>query len=279
MTMTTPQVKNLLLAIIVLACIGWAGSASASLMIDFGGIKGGAGDGDIGPAHHEGAVASDNFDWLQYHTFTSDLGPETRTKDPFPSFVPNIDLSMESPANSGILDWEGFPWIGKNVIFEPTPGGQLDNAAVGDSVRGSQNGHASGFRIDLEPGSYGVYVTAAADLVGHELMRIFAGTSITGSSTTSFFNFEYEDLENTNRSTFELNDNYARFVLSVGVGESLIIVSDSQSSSEQAVWSSIQIVDASSLQQIPEPGTLSLLALPTLLLIFGFRRATRLRYL
>jgi hypothetical protein len=212
------------------------------IMIDFGGIQGAAGAGDKGAGHIEGTISNSYFNWLHYHTATTNLTSETITKTPFSG----VEIARERPSHSGVIGWADY-WIGKNVVYDTVSGGELDNSATGDSVRGSQNGFASGIRFAVDPGSYIVYVTAGADIEVHDINRIFAGADTTGNSLTTFSTFQNEVLENTNSEDFLLGDNYARFIVDVGLGESLILVSDSEIATAQAVWSSIQIVDASTV--------------------------------
>ena len=124
-------------------------------------------------------------------------------------------------------------------------------------------------------------MTAASDLPGHELMRIYAGTDTRDSNSTDFSSFQYEELENTERNRFLLKDNYARFFINVGENQSLVLVSDSQSTSGQAVWSSIQITELPPhpiiveppvvSKQIPMVRTLILILLTLLLILIGFK--------
>lgn len=235
-------------------------SAEASpLMIDFGGLEGAAGTGDTGPGHAEGTINSDYFDWLHYNASTTSLTSETLCKSDCFSTA-GITVSFENPPNSSVIDWDGFGWIGKNVVHDVAAGGELDNAAAGDSVRGSQNGHASGIRFDLDPGQYLVYVSAGSDLVGHLTSEIYAGSTASGTSTSDFSGFASTVLTTSNKQTWELGNNYARFLIDVALGESLLVVSDNIDDSEQAIWSTLQIVDASTVSSVPIPATLPLLA-------------------
>lgn len=256
------NIKLGLSALVIGLGIAVSGTANSTtfnpIMIDFGGIKGAAGVGDTGPGHHEGTISADYYDWLHYNANTTSLTSETLCKTCFPGRS-DITVSWEFPSNSGIIDWVGFGWIGKNIVHEVVSNGDLDNAAAGDSVRGSQNGFASGIRFDVAPGAYFVYASSGSSLTGHLVSQIYAGSTKSGTSSSTFSDFDSVILETTNKQTWEMGNNYARFEVTVAEGESLLVVSDNIDASGQAVWSTLQVVDASSISPVPIPAALPLM--------------------
>ncbi len=209
---------------------------TAPIMYDFGGLPGSSA---LGPGHYEGTIAASETNWIYV--------PEND------SGAAGLIWGIETTTTSKLIDWDPRPTLGpriSSISSSPTPGGVFDNDVLGDSLRTATNIHGLGAKIALSPGDYAVYYTGDSDVARSQEMALFAGTDQSSALETDYSSLLSVILPNLTDDTFVLNDNYARFDISVGLGESLVFVSEPTHPTGEAVYSSLQIVK---LAAVPEP--------------------------
>jgi hypothetical protein len=207
-------------------------SHAAVLMYDFGGSLG---SGAVGPAHADGTIASSITTWQHVTTSAAPAG---------------FTWGQESTTTSKVINWGSAAL--DSIGFGPPPGSVFANTVLGDTLRTTSNDRSIGIRLSVDPGIYAIYMTGDSDTVGRQMMEIHAGATPTVDLTTNYSSFTSMLLPNTTDSAFVLGDSYVRLEVTVGVGESLVIVSDTSTPSGEAVISSLQVVS------IPEPSAMAL---------------------
>ncbi len=256
----------------------------SAIQFDFGGTVGGNyASGAIGPAHAanggEAIIPETRTTWNQ--VTTSDISSGLLFANGTPATGMGIDLGVEASGGAGsttsqVIDFGFQDGLVSTSSGSPPP--HLSNHLGRNYLRAGTNDQGIGAKVTgLEPGAYYVYVIA--DNPSSAVMiqgNVFVGVGDAAETLFDYSAIAPEYLENnpashSGTSTWLFEDNYARFVVTVGEGEAIYIVMDDAiradtMAAQPGRFTGIQIT------LVPEPGSWLLLAVGGLAVLMVRRR-------